>query len=88
MYFQKMQIIITVVILVNDRYQKNYKFNLISVDGPSPLVYQIENIYTRDDLCVREVEVSQGRKLAIKSAVSFHEVILSIILCEQGMNSS
>uniref|UniRef100_A0A2K6VDK6 Acyl-CoA thioesterase-like C-terminal domain-containing protein n=2 Tax=Onchocerca TaxID=6281 RepID=A0A2K6VDK6_ONCVO len=39
----------------------------------SPLIYQIKDVYTRDDLCVRQVEVLQDDKLAIKSEVSFHE---------------
>uniref|UniRef100_A0A0R3RIB0 Acyl-coenzyme A thioesterase 8 n=1 Tax=Elaeophora elaphi TaxID=1147741 RepID=A0A0R3RIB0_9BILA len=43
------------------------------IAGPSPLVYQIEDVHTCDDLCVREVEISQGGKLAMKSEVSFHE---------------
>ncbi|MCP9263723.1 Acyl-CoA thioesterase 2 [Dirofilaria immitis] len=43
------------------------------IAGPSPLIYHVNDICTRDDLCVRSIEISQDDKLAIKSEVSFHE---------------
>ncbi|VIO94947.1 Uncharacterized protein BM_BM17565 [Brugia malayi] len=43
------------------------------IAGPSPIMYQVEDIHTNDDLCIREVNVLQDGKLAIKAEVSFHE---------------
>ncbi|VDK73524.1 unnamed protein product [Litomosoides sigmodontis] len=43
------------------------------IAGSSPLLYQVEDVHTGSDSCVREVEITQGGKLAVKSEVSFHE---------------
>ncbi|CAG9536282.1 unnamed protein product [Cercopithifilaria johnstoni] len=45
-----------------------------------PLLYQIEDVHTRDDLCIRKVQILQSDKLAIKSEVSFHEVCRESIM--------
>ncbi|EJD74232.1 hypothetical protein LOAG_18425 [Loa loa] len=43
------------------------------VAGPSALMYRVKDIYTSDNLCIREVAVLQDDKLAFKTEVSFHE---------------
>ncbi|VDN02367.1 unnamed protein product [Thelazia callipaeda] len=58
---------------------RKYNLEYILVTNPSALVYHVKDLCTKDELCVREVEILQNDELRIKSHILFHEICREFI---------